>query len=858
MNQPKSPLSRAPDESACSLLLGFSVLFFSGLLAVMLFLPLKAVLMGSDSVDHGDVADDAHLASDTSEAIAPASAGQTAYAICASCHGAEGQGNAMMHAPALAGQEDWYLKRQINKFKDGQRGTHADDLYGMQMRPMAMMLQDDAQIDTVVGYIASLPAAHSELTLGGDAAKGEASYMMCLACHGADAEGNAAMNAPSLIGLPDWYIVSQLKNYKAGVRGTDPKDIEGMMMRPMAMTIPDEATMNNIAAFIHSKSTPVEAEDAGSTDAQHPGQAGYMVCSSCHGAEGQGNAALHAPALAGQEDWYLKRQINKFKGGQRGTHADDTYGAQMRPMAQMLQDDAQIDAVVGYIAQLPMAQSELTLGGDAAKGAAGYMLCQACHGAGAEGNAVMNAPGLKGLPDWYIVSQLENFKAGVRGADPKDLEGMQMRPMASMIANADAMRDIAAYIHSKGSSAEATEAAAPVAAAKPLNADELIALGNETFDTMCVACHQSEGVGQVGFAPSISNRDFLAAASDEFIRKTIRVGRPGTSMVAWSMLSDQQVDGIIAYLRSFPVALPVEVTVDPDKIYPGDAIRGQETFDLFCAYCHGEAGIGYAAGSSGPGIGLAGFLEVASDDFIMQTAKHGRVGTAMKSMVGAKGVANLTESDIGDVIAYLRSGDATVDAQQTGARSPHADPINGELQYKINCAACHQEGGTGKMGFAPSIRNRDFLAIASDDFIRDTIQKGRAGTAMVARPDLSEAVVGDIIAYLRALPVKNPISVDLDPDKVVQGDVIAGGEKFEIFCATCHGEKGEGYASGGPGPGIGLAGFLNTASDDYILQTVKLGRTGTSMRSFIGAEGVANLEEQDVNDIIVFLRSLND
>ncbi len=609
-----------------------------------------------------------------------------------------------------------------------------------------------------------------------------------------------------------------------------------------------------VASETHLASAPVEEIP----EAQDPGKAAYMICSSCHGAEGQGNAALQAPAIAGQESWYLKRQIQKFKDGQRGTHADDTNGAQMRPMAQMLQDEAQIDTVVDYIAQLPMAHPELTLGGDAAKGGASYALCMACHGADAEGNAAMNAPSLQGLPDWYIVGQLKNYKAGIRGADPKDVEGMQMRPMAMTIPDEATMNNIAAFIHSKVNPVEAEEAAEPVAVAQPLRADELIKLGHETFDTMCVACHQTEGVGQVGFAPSISNRDFLAVASDEFIRKTIRLGRPGTSMVAWNMLSDQQVDGIIAYLRSFPVELPSEVIVDPDKTYPGNVIRGQETFDIYCATCHGEKGVGYAAGSSGPGIGLAGFLEVASDDFIMQTAKHGRIGTAMKPMVGAVGVANLTESDIGDVIAYLRGADASVEALEADNTSPHADPINGELQYKINCAACHQEGGTGKMGFAPSIRNRDFLAIASDDFIRDTIHKGRSGTAMVARPDLSEAVVGDMIAYLRALPVENPVSVELDPDKVVEGDVIAGGKKYEIYCATCHGEKGEGYASGGPGPGIGLAGFLNTASDDYILQTVKLGRVGTSMKPFIGAKGVANLEEQDVNDIIVFLRSLND
>ena len=115
------------------------------------------------------------------------------------------------------------------------------------------MLQDEAQIDTVVDYISQLPMVQPELTLGGDAEKGKAGYMLCQACHGADAEGNATLNAPALQTLPDWYIVSQLKNYKAGIRGADPKDIEGMQMRPMAMTIVDEAAMADLAAFINSK-----------------------------------------------------------------------------------------------------------------------------------------------------------------------------------------------------------------------------------------------------------------------------------------------------------------------------------------------------------------------------------------------------------------------------------------------------------------------------------------------------------------------------------------------------------------------------------------------------------------------------
>ncbi len=60
--------------------------------------------------------------------------------------------------------------------------------------------------------------------------------------------------------------------------------------------------------------------------------------------------------------------------------------------------------------------------------------------------------------------------------------------------------------------------------------------------------------------------------------------------------------------------------------------------------------------------------------------------------------------------------------------------------------------------------------------------------------------------------------------------------------------------AGVPGPGIGLSGFLNSVSDDYILQTLRQGRIGTPMRPFLGAKGVANLTEEDAYDIIAQLR----
>jgi cytochrome c oxidase cbb3-type subunit 3 len=185
------------------------------------------------------------------------------------------------------------------------------------------------------------------------------------------------------------------------------------------------------------------------------------------------------------------------------------------------------------------------------------------------------------------------------------------------------------------------------------------------------------------------------------------------------------------------------------------------------------------------------------------------------------------------------------------------DANQGEKLFDANCAACHQPGGVGKPGLAPSIRNREYLALASDEFIRLTVKHGRPGTAMVPRPDLDGEKVAHIITYLRALPVAHPVEITVRPNLRLGGDATVGAEKYTQYCSSCHGAKGQGYSAGGSGPGIGLPGFLDVASDDYILQTVKYGRIGTAMMPFIGSAGLANLQEPDVGDIIAHLRSLH-
>lgn len=177
------------------------------------------------------------------------------------------------------------------------------------------------------------------------------------------------------------------------------------------------------------------------------GQASYAVCSACHGADGEGNQVLNAPKLAGLQSWYLERQILNFKHGLRGASPDDSFGAQMAPMAAMLTDDTTIDNVVAYIASMPDTGSTPTISGDISRGEKIFTTCASCHGPGGQGIWSQNAPRLEGGDDWYLARQLENYKQGIRGSHPQDLYGKQMMLITIMLRDDQAISDLVAYIN---------------------------------------------------------------------------------------------------------------------------------------------------------------------------------------------------------------------------------------------------------------------------------------------------------------------------------------------------------------------------------------------------------------------------
>lgn len=187
------------------------------------------------------------------------------------------------------------------------------------------------------------------------------------------------------------------------------------------------------------------------------------------------------------------------------------------------------------------------------------------------------------------------------------------------------------------------------------SSENLISRGAEIYNQNCVFCHQADAIGKPGIAPSLTNEELLATASDTFFLKTIINGRPGTGMPPFGHIGEDNIKAIIAYLRSHTDLPNRSAEIDQQPDAHGDPRLGKEWFGQICSTCHGPNGDGYSAGGTGTAIGKKGFLDRVSDGFIRTTIKEGRSNTRMKGFQGPDGIANLTDREIDDIIVYLRS-----------------------------------------------------------------------------------------------------------------------------------------------------------------------------------------------------------
>lgn len=182
--------------------------------------------------------------------------------------------------------------------------------------------------------------------------------------------------------------------------------------------------------------------------------------------------------------------------------------------------------------------------------------------------------------------------------------------------------------------------------------------GARLYAQRCSACHGADGRGGVGVPLALPA--FLASVDDTYLRKTVRLGRPGRVMPAFTQLTDAEVEAIIAHLRSWPGQRRPK-PLARDRI-AGNAARGKTLYERHCATCHG----GHGEGGHGTGVTLSrprsapilapalnnpGFLAAASDIQIKTTLLRGREGTPMRSFLKQ----GLKERDINDIVAYVRA-----------------------------------------------------------------------------------------------------------------------------------------------------------------------------------------------------------
>jgi len=186
-----------------------------------------------------------------------------------------------------------------------------------------------------------------EAVLAAGIARAENKFDYCLLCHGADANGNFGIRAPKISGVEPWYLSRQLENFAAGVRGMPGDDAAGHEMGPVGMRLKQEGTLEAAVEYIGTLKSKRPAPTV--TGDVALGKQLYANCTSCHGAKGEGNLTLNAPALAARSDWYLVAQLANYRKGVRGADERDTYGAQMRAIIATLPDEKAITDVVAYI-----------------------------------------------------------------------------------------------------------------------------------------------------------------------------------------------------------------------------------------------------------------------------------------------------------------------------------------------------------------------------------------------------------------------------------------------------------------------------------------------------------------------------
>ena len=186
-------------------------------------------------------------------------------------------------------------------------------------------------------------------------------------------------------------------------------------------------------------------------------------------------------------------------------------------------------------------------------------------------------------------------------------------------------------------------------------------------------------------------------------------------------------------------------------------------------------------------------------------------------------------------------------------------PPDGAGLYRQFCFACHGSGEESVLDdqfnhFIPAVKGPSLLRTATREFFIANISRGRPGTLMPSwegkSGGLRPAEIEAIVDYLRKDAPQALPSLTRTPAPAVPGDPRKGEALFAAHCTECHSADG-----GGVAPDLSNPTFQQTASDGFILTTIKDGREDTAMQAF-QEPGGKGLKDEELADLLAYIRQL--
>ncbi len=395
--------------------------------------------------------------------------------------------------------------------------------------------------------------------------------------------------------------------------------------------------------------------------------------------------------------------------------------------------------------------------------------------------------------------------------------------------------------------------------------------GRNLFERLdCLACHKLDGrggtlrVGGVGGmeGPDLSRvgaSGYDAGWYEKHLKKAHDAGS-GVWKTSFGPIDATNREDIAVFLGSRVGA-------------PGVAEAKALFHSLGCRGCHKVDGVG---GDDGPDLtrvgekdpGRLNFTQVPGDPTVANWfAEHFRAPTRLVpgSAMPAFGFSEEQVNALTFYVLSLRHSSFPeaywpkdrIRVERFGEREFATD---GATLYGAFCSACHGLNGQGRrypdMPVFPAIGNRDFLAVASDEFITANVNHGRPGRRMPAWGEkeggLRPEEITNVVGYVRSLGGGTTAEPDDQPARWVKPNIVTGKRQYNAYCSGCHGHNGEGVAA----LALNNKTLLAAATDTYLVRTITRGRRGTAMRGFGGASTVKPmLEADEIEAIVSYIRT---